>query len=72
MRTGFYAVHSAAARFNLYQVVAEIIHVLFDARLTGFTNRDHTNDGGDADRDSHDRQHAAHFISEQGYQGRSK
>jgi hypothetical protein len=35
--------------------------------LTGFTNRDHTNDGGDADRDSHDGQHAAHFISEQGY-----
>jgi hypothetical protein len=66
MRPCLYAVHGTAACFNLHQVVAKIIHVLFDARLTSFTNGDHTNDGSDANRDTHHGQHAAHFISEQG------
>ena len=67
VRAGAYAIDGAAACFDPHEIVAKIIHLLFDTRLASFADGYHTDHGSDADGDAHDGQHAAHFISEQGY-----
>src|ERR1700686_655251 len=67
VRPGPSALDGAAARFDPHEIVAEIVHLLFNARLASFADGYHADHGGDADSDAHDGQHAAHFISEQGH-----
>ena len=63
MGAGAHSVHGAAARFNPHKVVAEIVHLLLDARLAGFADSYHADHRSDTDGDAHDRQQAAHLVS---------
>jgi hypothetical protein len=66
VRAGAYAIDRAASGFDPHEIVAEIVHLFFDARLAGFADGYDADYGSDADGDAHDSQQAAHFISEQG------
>ena len=42
VRAGASAIHRAAPRLDPHEVVAEVIELLLDTRLTGFADRDDT------------------------------
>jgi hypothetical protein len=65
VRARAHAVHRAAPCFNPYKVIAQIIQLLLDPRLSRFANGDNANHRCDPDSDAQDRQDAAHFVSEQ-------
>ncbi len=66
------AIHRSSSRLNPHKVVAQIVQLLLDARLSCFSDRNNTNDRGDPDGNSQYRQDAAHLVSEQRHQGGSK
>src|SRR5262249_23875378 len=71
-RARAHAADRPAARLNPDEVVAEIVELLLHACLSGLTDRDDANHGGDADRASEYRPNAPHLVSEQRHQGGSK
>ena len=59
------AVDGATSRFNPYKIVAEIIKLMLDPRLTGLADGHHANHRGDPDGDTQDREHASQLVAQQ-------
>jgi len=72
MRACADAVDRPTARFNPDEVVAKIVQLLLDSRLSGFADGHDTNDGRNPDSDPQNCQDAAHLVSEQRHQRGSK
>jgi hypothetical protein len=65
VRARAHAVHRAASGFNPYKVIAQIIQLLLDARLSRFADSHNANHRCDPDGYPQDRQDAAHLVSEE-------
>ncbi len=65
MRARTHAVPRTAPCFNPYKVIAQIIQLLLDPRLSRFADSHNANHRRDTDGDSQDSQNAAHLVSEQ-------
>src|SRR5258708_36636 len=71
MRPSANSVDGAAAFLDPDEIVAEVVQLLFDARLAGIADGDHADDGRDADRDAEHRQETSHLVAEQGPKSRA-
>ncbi len=72
MSSGAHAVDGAAAGLNPHEIVAQIIKLLFDARLSRLADGHHADYGGNSDGDAQHSQYAAHFIPEQRHHCRTQ
>src|SRR5258708_4442066 len=64
------SVNCPPSRLNPHKIVAQIIELLLDPRLPGFSDGDHADDRRDPDRYTQDRQHASHLVPKQRHQRR--
>jgi hypothetical protein len=60
------AIDRAASGFNPDEVVSQVVEVLLDSGLPGITDGHNTDDGGNSNSDTQNRQDASHLVPQQG------
>jgi hypothetical protein len=61
------AIDRAASGFNPDEVVSQVVEVLLDSGLPGIADGHNTDDSGNPNGDTQNRQDASHLVAQQGH-----